>query len=787
MATTHTKATNSPGNEMPESLYSQRSLKEKRRIKRGITVGIVLLILLAMVLRFLYIANKRGQTIDIASLDVSYTDKTVLPPAALIEPQTELATFETPLETERFALHVKPFNGEIAVTDKSTEEVWTSTPEDAIADPYAVGGFKLLQMSQVMMDYRTDTGVIMTTGSLLASVGQKGMTYEAHDDHVVMTYDFPKEEISVCLEYRLTDSGLQVTVPSESIREYGTNTVMSLRLLPAFGAGKEHDKGFIFVPDGSGGIIPFGSEMLQAAAYRAPIYGSDAASDQRLAMTASLSGGGLTYDEPIRLPVFGISRNDHAWLAVVSEGSPRGVIHADIAGRTMAHNIASAEFHYRRLGYVELQQQGAEDSVNIFPEAKPSDSDFTVDYLFLPEGESAWIDMAHTYQTHLVDAYDLEPLEETTPPFYLELYGYVPKQRAFAGIPYRASIPLTTAEDAEEMVDSLGEQGVERVHVRLKNWVKNSVYRTTPVSAKPLNSLGNWSIVTSKLNQGGFWYDADLIHVPKSNMHFSQYTDAVLNASGIPLQQHRMSLDSSEPDPLYGSWYLLSPTRYPEHYARYVRNLRTGKIAFTGLGDELYSDYSKQGVGRDQVPTLVNSVLDDITRSRKDLLLDQANSYALAYADHVLNSPIRSSEFDLVSHNVPFYQAVLRGYIEYSLPSTNLSSDPELMKLMLLETGAAPLFTWIGRNFDEVHNTQLAGDFSMDYRIWLDYSADLYAELKEVLGEHWNEPMAEHVVISENVRRVRYGDLTLYLNYGSKDVRFGETVIPARSYLEVKS
>lgn len=52
--------------------------------------------------------------------------------------------------------------------------------------------------------------------------------------------------------------------------------------------------------------------------------------------------------------------------------------------------------------------------------------------------------------------------------------------------------------------------------------------------------------------------------------------------------------------------------------------------------------------------------------------------------------------------NVPFYQIVFHGYVSYSIGATNLSSNPETMALKCLETGAAPMYSWVGRNSSEL-------------------------------------------------------------------------------------
>ena len=48
------------------------------------------------------------------------------------------------------------------------------------------------------------------------------------------------------------------------------------------------------------------------------------------------------------------------------------------------------------------------------------------------------------------------------------------------------------------------------------------------------------------------------------------------------------------------------------------------------------------------------------------ILADQANAYALPYADHIINVPLSSSKFDIFDAEIPFYQIVMHGVVPYS-------------------------------------------------------------------------------------------------------------------------
>lgn len=49
-------------------------------------------------------------------------------------------------------------------------------------------------------------------------------------------YDFPEDGFTVPLRVELTDGDLRVSINFAAVREYGTNRIYHIRLLPYFGA-----------------------------------------------------------------------------------------------------------------------------------------------------------------------------------------------------------------------------------------------------------------------------------------------------------------------------------------------------------------------------------------------------------------------------------------------------------------------------------------------------------------------------------------------------------------------
>ena len=53
-------------------------------------------------------------------------------------------------------------------------------------------------------------------------------------------------------------------------------------------------------------------------------------------------------------------------------------------------------------------------------------------------------------------------------------------------------------------------------------------------------------------------------------------------------------------------------------------------------------------------------------------MVSGGNSYSLPYADDIINAPDTQSDFYIIDAQVPFYQMIIHGYINYTGASLNL-------------------------------------------------------------------------------------------------------------------
>lgn len=85
--------------------------------------------------------------------------------------------------------------------------------------------------------------------------------------------DMDRPHFTVGIEYTLTDDGLKVTLPANSIKEQGSFQIASIEILPYMTTAKRGNEGYMVIPDGSGAVMNFDNDKLEYGAYSKRVFG----------------------------------------------------------------------------------------------------------------------------------------------------------------------------------------------------------------------------------------------------------------------------------------------------------------------------------------------------------------------------------------------------------------------------------------------------------------------------------------------------------------------------------
>ncbi|MCQ6559009.1 DUF5696 domain-containing protein [Paenibacillus mendelii] len=590
-------------------------------------------------------------------------------------------------------------------------------------------------------------------------------------------------KFSASIRYTLSGADLVVSVDTNSITEDSPPyRIHSMNVLENFGAASKQDEGYIFLPDGSGTLIPLNNGKKLAQPVFMPVYGEDKAKYVKEKYNTM---------QPNRLPVFGMKKNDAAFLAIIEEGDGLAWLSADIAGRQHEFNTVSSQF-------IILPKDEVRLSNNEIMYKTPKNTyrgKLQIRYAFMNGEQANYSGMAAAYRSYLENTTDMVKMKEGgDTPFYLELTGSIPKKKNMLGFPYEALVGLTNLEQATDLVNQLNAKQIANIRLNYKGWFNNGLNHDFPSDIDMEGIIGTkkeWKQLSEKLTQsgGGFYPDVAFLQVYQDSSGFSPTADAAQYISRRYAKIYEFDRAAYfRSDNL--QYYLLSPNKLKAEINGFMsdyKNLNPGSISLRDLGSDLYSDFRRKGeVTREDAKQIVTQQVQRIHEEVPDIMVAGGNAYTLPYASHVVRVPEKSNEYQLAGESVPFNQMVLHGYVDYAGSPYNLSDDQNVRVNMLrsLETGSNVYFSWIYEDPAVLKETSYSYLFSTHYERWLDDAVQAYEEVNGVLKNVRGQTIARHDKLSDRVFKTTYENgLSITVNYGGQDVQVGGNTIKALDYI----
>lgn len=624
---------------------------------------------------------------------------------------------------------------------------------------------------------------------------------EATEDHLENNLDphLPNlQTFTVPMEYSLDGPNLVVRIPSGEI-EYPievedrvgrkhTFPLLDIDVLEFFGAANVEQEGYMFVPDGSGALIDLNNGRTYSAAYNELVYGRDNTLDVRNEV--------IRHPETVRLPVFGLKQGDNAFFAIIEEGAALARIRADISEKTDNYNKIFAQFTPIPRGVINLDHAGQVPSY----QSQIYQGDFVIRYGFLAGDQANYVGMANMYQEYLVNRYDLvlrEPADNI--PFYLELVAAIDKRKPILGISRTVTFPLTTISQSRELVQDLVNAGIDNIKVKYSGWLDGGIKHDYPTEAKIERVIGTQNELMSFndfLNERGFelYPSVGFLNVYRNTVFndFNPRQDGsrLLNRLVARSYQYSTSMFTRD-NRLYH--YVLSPSRVGPLVDSFLANYDKYKINNISLFDmarEANSDFRYELdrlVNRVESVNIIQEQLQKMQDQGLKIMVDHGNSYALPFADTVLNVPMRSSNQNLFNREVPFFQMALRGYIDYAGIPINLSGGWHVNMLKTLETGSYPYFIGSYAKSSEVKATDFDQLYALYYGDWLPFASELYATLNNALGRVQGQRIVDHQELASRVMQTTYENgVTIIVNYNNVTVEVNGHVVGGEDFIIVE-
>ncbi|MBO4390691.1 MAG: hypothetical protein J5825_07530 [Lachnospiraceae bacterium] len=595
----------------------------------------------------------------------------------------------------------------------------------------------------------------------------------------------------------LEDDALVIDVPTSELKEYGGAQIYQVALMNYFGAAGLEEEGYLVVPNGSGSLIRFNNGKEYTQSYMQSVYGID-----------QLSSGNLTqteYQQPVRMPVFGIVSEDRGILGVIEEGDTLAAVNACVSKKVSSYNYVYPSFTLRT--YETLSMNGGSMTV-ISPEMVQAD--LRIRYIFAEKQEDgySYSDLAGCYRDYLIDKGDLTPLGEAEQkavteqdiPLYLDILGGVKETEFFLGAQYLSVNPMTTYKEAGEILDELEQGGVDRVVVNYQGWFNGGYYHNAPDNIKLVGKLGSQKeleALSDRLEASGGALYTDVAFQKQSRIakgYLGSVESSKYYGSGHVAMEGRVNPTTFRFTATMGYKeilnYLVSPkflNRYTESFAQKMQKIDVTGISLRDLTDELHSDGKRtEMISREQALDIVEAQLGVLDESGKQLMGSGGNAYSWRYLEDIINAPTEYSDFFMVDEGIPFYEMVIHGSINYSGLALNSGDNYSRKKAILecVEEGSYPHFVFTYKEATEMKYTGLNDHYSTWYENWMEDATEVWTEVNSALKYVTDAYMVNRTEPADGVIRVTYSNgVVIYINYNGEPASVDGLSLEAESYL----
>ncbi|MHB8964080.1 MAG: DUF5696 domain-containing protein [Saccharofermentanales bacterium] len=638
--------------------------------------------------------------------------------------------------------------------------------------------YPTIRTSDIYVKYEMKDYVAQRLAGILASVGYTQADYESDnmlDTEIVLS---SKIRIALTVQYRIEDGSFIVNVPVGKIKCKNQYRLYSVSVLNMFGAAGGQDKGYMFVPDGSGALIRLNNGKINTTIYSTTVYSEDRSKNEAEGINPVMTAS---------MPVFGMKKGDNGFLAIIEGADAVAKIKADISGKQNSYNIIYPEFIVRDNVLSDLGNIAGDLSMRVYQPTAIS-QDIQVNYRFLHGEESTYSGMARYYRSYLKERDELKVNEMTDQlPMLVDIYGAVQKNKNVMGVPMQAYVPLTSFAQAQAMLEDLNGSGVQNLDARYIGWYNKGVKNVNPADIRLIPQMGgkgsldslleyaNLNDISMFMNLNLLYLNQDTtfdrINLKNDTIHFmDRSTGYVYGKNWINM---RNNLDKSK-------CFILSPGSMMSLFSRFdgdfSRKAAGADLSFQLMNSDVNSDFNlDRTIDRTETTGKYQEVYQSAVDKGYTLLMDGANKYGYAYADGIVKVPYFSNNFRITDGSVPFIQMILSGSIAYYGTPINTGADFSTDLLHIAETGSG-LYAVLTHDYDQDITT--AGFdylYSVRYSVWKDNLTSSYQQLNKDLQGVAGVIISDHYILDEGITLTVYENgKAVLVNYTEETIDTGE-------------
>lgn len=688
--------------------------------------------------------------------------------------------YEFILESGSLSLFADMQTGLFYIIDKNTGYKFYSIPQDTDSDKKTSKKDKLKYESQIVLEYTSEEALSQgnSTPSVINSkvgcVNKGTVSAKKIDNGIKVVYKFESIGMTIPVEYALIDGVFNASIVASDINEGNEFILCRVHLLPSFGAGNFNEEGYLFIPDGCGALVEFNNNCINNV-YDAAVYGDEISvkKDQKESDT-----------ENVRMPVFGICRNENTLMGLITLGDTSASIDAYGGNDTCGLNSVYSVMNYRTIDSDEMiSQSSSSRMIYRISDLHYDLKKYTVSYYTLSKDESNYNGIAKKYREYLKKEQNVSGSDNSSL-INLNIYGAVETVGNFAGWRYKKLLPLTEYEQVSTILENLG---ITDTAIRYFGWQNDGAFNLRQVNkSKLISCLGGnkgWTKLQKYLDKNKITatYDIDFIRYRKGL--FTSPTKTMFGKKAFQNEYLRSVYSTSL---LIDSWLLLTTDKVQSNAKKYLKSLDESckNLSLSTLTNLIYSDFgSKKGEYRSSFSKAVQNTLSLYKESGKIISGDEANAYTFAYLDKIYNTPTSTSGYKFFDKEIPFYQIALHGVIPMTVSAsqTELNTDQEFLKAV--ESGSELLYNCMYNDASVVSTLRESDLYGSNYSMIKDKVVEQYSKYNDLFKQICDQEIISHREIEANVTETTFANGTdVIVNFGYDNLNVGDIKVDARSF-----
>ena len=589
----------------------------------------------------------------------------------------------------------------------------------------------------------TDNSAKFKTFEISEEKNSLTITFSLYKDEASAKQGFSKNGFSLQIPVKFsTENGnIKVSINcSEIILSKGLY-IEKLSLLPGVFSVSDALNGEHFViPDGAGGLIDLSAEMPDKVTFNLPVFGGDVTVGEKT--------------EGAFIPCYALAEKKKVNCVIISEGEALAEIICNKDKKVGAGNIYT-EFTLTPFSMAE------ESSVVRLGDQY--DGEIALTYVFQEI-------QTNSYTTLALVARDAFIKKDYLSDSVLYDFGDLPFFINVIGSKTDYSQPLTTFEDATEIVTLLNSKGVRNVALRfsgaLKGGLKGASLNSSPVLKSLGGSEGLQSLVKLATDKrSSVWVDVNAfsggtaLSGAKGIVKASLYNDvypymAEKNVESVISSSSIFGKNVSSSYNLLASVENLNVTLNDASFLLFTDSVKN-------MNRQQMLEFAKERVGALSVDS--------------GLMLDKPALWLMKNASAVYALPqVTSKENAFGVTTVPLLQMVFHGSVVYGSEPVNVTNGGWNSILKTIEYGAVPSFLF---TYEECNN--------LSYGAYATLASQYYSKMKSLKSIQGLE-ITSHEKLLAGVYKVTYGyNKVVYVNYNDSVVTVDGILLSPQDFILV--